>query len=460
MKPLDRRTFLRGAGGVLVALPFLQAMDTRRAVAGPTTKPKRLVTWFTPNGTIYEEWKPEGTGTNFTLKQILSPLNALKKKIIVLDGLDMKRGGVGDGHQQGMGHLWTGIELLPGEVKGGCDSCDPAGLSAGPSVDQVVAKKVGLPSLPSLNVGSHISETKNAWTRMAYSDANQAVDPELNPWAVFNSVFADSLNPDKQALARLQEERRTVVDAVLGSYQGLSPKLGKEDRLRVDAHLDAVQTMQKKFYAAASAVCQVPTIKAAPADIKAFLKANENMPTIMKLHMDVVAYALACDLTRVVTMQWNQSVGNVVYSWLGINPDDKVDVDGNQETPGHHSLSHIDGQPDPRSKLITINKWHAEQFAYFLGALDKFDEGGSTVLDNTAVVWGNELARGGAHSSDPAPFVIGGGCGGALKTGQVVSYDKRPHNDLLLTLAKAMGVDLATFGNKDWCTGPLGEILV
>ncbi|RYE77485.1 MAG: DUF1552 domain-containing protein [Myxococcales bacterium] len=463
MKPLDRRTFLRGAGGILVGLPLLNIMlDSRRASADPLAKPRRLVLWFTPNGTIYEEWKPKGTGADFTFGKILSPLDALKKKVIVVDGLDMRRGGVGDGHQQGMGHLWTGVELLTGDIKGGCSDCDKAGFASGPSVDQVVAKSVGLPTRPSLDVGARVSETKNMWTRMSYSDANQPIDPEQNPWALFETLFADSLNPDTQSIARLQEERRTVVDAVLGSYKSLTPKLGSEDRQRVEKHLDAVQTMHTKFHAAKTKVCELPTLLAKPAekDIKNFIKKNDNMPALMKLHMDIVAYALACDLTRVASFQWDNSVGNTVYTWLGIKPEDKVDVAGNLETPGHHSLSHIDTQAAARAHLIDINRWHAEQYAYFLKQLDSFEESDGTVLDNSAVVWGNELARGGAHSSDPAPFVIGGGAGGAFKTGRVVTYDKkRPHNDLLLTLAQSMGVKMSSFGKKEWCTGPLAEML-
>lgn len=461
MKPLDRRTFLRGAGGILVGLPLLDAMvSARRASADPVAKPRRLVLWFTPNGTIYDEWQPQGTGTSFTFRKILSPLEGLKKKITVVDGLDMRRGGVGDGHQQGMGHLWTGVELLSGDVKGGCDNCDSAGFASGPSVDQVVAKAVGLPTRPSIDVGARVSDNKNMWTRMAYSAANQPIDPEQNPWALFQTLFADSLNPDTQAIARLQEERRTVVDAVLGSYKSLTPKLGQDDRVRVEKHLDAVQTMHTQFHAAKTAICSLPTIAAAPKDIKAYLKANDNMPALMKLHMDIVAYALACDLSRVATFQWDNSVGNTVYTWLGIKADDKVDVGGNLETPGHHSLSHIDTQDSARAHLIDINRWHAEQFAYFAKKLDSFDENGATALDNSAVVWGNELARGGAHSSDPAPFVIAGSAGGKLTSGRVVTYDKkRPHNDLLLTLAQSMGVDLKTFGKPEWCTGPLTELM-
>ena len=451
--PLDRRTLLRGAAGVAIALPFLEAMRPRRASAAPTgPAPKRLVLWFTPNGTVYNQWKPTGTSTDFTLSPILAPLAARKGKIIVVDNMEMKRGGPGDGHQQGMGHLWTGIDLLPGDIKGGSDD-PPAGFSSGPSIDQVVAKEVGKPERPSIDLAVQPGGAKDMWSRMSYAAKNQPVDPEINPWAAFADVFADAQSPDKVALAKLQAERKTVVDAVRGSYQSLLPALGKEDRTRMEKHLEAVQTLQKKIDAATVKACKAPDLGPAPGStqdaVLKYVKANENFPTVGKLHMDILAYALACDLTRVATLQWSRSVGDPVFTWLGIS---------GQEA-GHHQLSHKDSEADAKAKLVQINTWYAKQFDYFLGALDAFDEGnGTTLLDNTAVVWGNELSEGGSHGSNPGNFVIGGSCGGYFKTGRWLDTKKTPHNNLLVSLANAMGMPIKTFGRAEWCTGPLAGL--
>ena len=86
---LTRRSVLKGAGGVAIALPWLEAMtDARRAgAAAPASSPKRFLAVYTPGGTVLDKWRPTGTETAFTLSPILAPLEPVKQKVIVLDGL-------------------------------------------------------------------------------------------------------------------------------------------------------------------------------------------------------------------------------------------------------------------------------------------------------------------------------------------------------------------------------------
>ena len=120
--------------------------------------------------------------------------------------------------------------------------------------------------------------------------------------------------------------------------------------------------------------------------------------------------ALACDLTRVATIQWERSVGDVRFSWLGA-------------TRGHHAYSHdADSVADTVEMLTKINIWYSEQFAYLLGKLASIREGTGTMLDNTLVFWCNELSRGNSHSHPDMPFVLAGRAGGALRTGRFLSY--------------------------------------
>jgi hypothetical protein len=131
---LDRRTLLRGAGGIAVGLPFLEIMSrSRRAGAQLQAPPKRFVVFFSPDGSIRENWTPTGTETNFQLSRILAPLEMHKQHIVILDGVDnvCAHAGLGDDHMRGMGSMLTGIELLPARKGAG----DPAG-SPGYSVDR------------------------------------------------------------------------------------------------------------------------------------------------------------------------------------------------------------------------------------------------------------------------------------------------------------------------------------
>src|SRR5262245_45938154 len=113
-KPLNRRTFLRGLGGAAISLPFLNAMENKQVIAAPF--PKRLVIFFSANGTIPGNWTPAGGESDFTLGPILAPLEPHKQDLLILQGLDNEAAhhGPGDGHQTGMGCMLTGIELLEG----------------------------------------------------------------------------------------------------------------------------------------------------------------------------------------------------------------------------------------------------------------------------------------------------------------------------------------------------------
>src|SRR5688572_26351108 len=147
---LSRRSFLRGAGGVAISLPFLNIMGCGKSRAPAQTRsalgpfPKRLVIFFSANGTIPDNWRPAGGETDFTLSTILAPLAPHRDKLLILDGIDMESSnyGPGDGHQKGLGHMLTGTELLEGtEFTGG--GGELVGWGGGISVDQRVADVIG-----------------------------------------------------------------------------------------------------------------------------------------------------------------------------------------------------------------------------------------------------------------------------------------------------------------------------
>ncbi|HMJ55083.1 MAG TPA: DUF1552 domain-containing protein [Polyangiaceae bacterium] len=175
------------------------------------------------------------------------------------------------------------------------------------------------------------------------------------------------------------------------------------------------------------------------------------MPTIGKLQMDIAAAALACDLTRVLTLQWTYAESTQTFPVLGINE-------------AHHVMSHAgDTDAAAQEKLTQINVWYAEQFAYLLGKLASYKEGDGTLLDNTAVLWCIEVGKGNNHAHRDLPFLLAGSCGGYFRTGRFVDYMAggaagHPHNNLLVSLAQAMGTKDTTFGDPAHCTGPLPNL--
>lgn len=162
--------------------------------------------------------------------------------------------------------------------------------------------------------------------------------------------------------------------------------------------------------------------------------------------IDMQVASLACDQTRVTSMQFSRSTSTQSFPSLGF-PDD------------HHGLSHVaDSDATAKAKLIAINGFYAKQFAYLLTKLDSVKEANGSLLDNSLVVWTNELAKGNTHSHSPTPVVLAGKCGGAIKTGRYVKLPSaQPHNNLLVSVG-AMGVPLTTFGNPAYCTGALSAL--
>ncbi len=435
MSHITRRGLL-GAAAALVGTSLLP----RTVWAGPTS-PKRLVVIFTANGTIYPKWAPTGTETNFTLSPILQPFAPFKDRMIVLDGINVEaaRHGDGDDHMRGMGCMLTGMELLPGTTQGGAGT--PAGFSSGISIDQKIANAIGTTTTyKSLEFGAYVNSS-DVWSRMCYAGSNQPLPPMEDPVKAYERLFSNStLSPAD--LARLLKRRQTVLDGVQGTLKSLESRVGTDDRLRVQAHLESVQQIEKQLLSQ-TAAC-IPPTQGSPLN----LNDVANYPAVGKVQLDLIVNALACDLTRVASMQFSHSVSGMSFPWLGISD-------------GHHDLSHMgDSDTAAEDKLVQINTWYSTQIAYLLGKMDAVLEGnGKTLLDNSLVVCVNELSKGNIHGHEPVPIVMFGGASGALKTGRYLKY-AQPElaQNMLVSIANAMGVPMTTFGNPAYCTGPLANL--
>ena len=301
-RPLSRRTILRGAGGAAIALPWLEAMAPRRALAAAAPA-RRFIVMFSPNGTIPSAWTPTpGTGeTDFTLSPILAPLEAHKANLVVISGLEQKGGG-GDGHQNGIGGMLTGQTLNAGPFAG--VGAPPAGWPTGPSIDQRIAEVLAVPTkLRSLELGVQVGAADN-WGRMIYRAANQPLPPDDDPASVYARVFAD-LHTDPAVLARLRRRRKSILDGVGAQFSRTSARLGSSDRQRLDAHLTAVREIETRLttdLVVNNPSCHDPTITPVSAT------ANDAFPAVGALQLDLMVMALACDITRVASMQWSRSV--------------------------------------------------------------------------------------------------------------------------------------------------------
>jgi Protein of unknown function (DUF1552) len=451
---LNRRAVLRGMGGAALSLPFLEAMGcsresapaaerTGRAAFGATF-PKRLVIFYTPNGTVPPDFFPTRTEFNDqeALSPILAPLRPHNRDLLVVGNVSALSAlqGPGDAHQKGTGQCLTARAMQEGDFPG--DAGLSCGWADGISVDQEIAKQIGTTTkFQSLELGVMVFGA-NVGSRLSYSGPAQPLPPENSPYAGFDRIFSD-LSLDSGQAAQNTARRRAVLDKVKEDYDRLRKRLGAADREKLDGHLASVEDVASRLDRGTTMIspdCREPELTQGldPARIP-------NLPEIGKLQSDLLAHALSCDLTRVATVMWTNSATAKVLGFLG---SDIVE--------GHHPMAH-NGYDDPvnREHLTRISRFYAEQLSYFITKLKSMPEGDGTVFDNTLIFWTNEHADGN-HLRQNMPYLLAGSAGGHFRTGRYVVQPREvAHNDLLITVLNAMGVEATTFGDPRYCTGPI-----
>lgn len=432
-----RRRFLRSLGLSTAILPFVLNLPSL-GFANQTRRKQRLIIMFSPNGVVPDTFWPDSTGDCFSLKESLAPLEPFHDRTLVLRGVCDKVRGDGDAHMRGIGCLLTGIELFPGNVQGGSDT--PAGWSSGNSIDQEL--KTFLQADPStrtrfgsLEFGVLVPERADTWTRMSYVGPNKPLPPIDEPYQMFAKLYGR---------AKDQENLKSVLDDLRQDLQRVRARLSSEDRRLLDEQAAFVRQTELELQTDSGdspehAVPQLePGVK----------EKNDNMPRISRMQIDLLVQSLAADFTRVATLQYTNSVGGAQMHWLGIDE-------------GHHELSHEpDDDQEAQDKLTRINAWFSGELAYLARRLAETPEpgGGGSLLDNTLIVWTNELGKGNSHTLNDIPFVLVGN-GLDFRMGRSLQFPEVPHNRLLLSLSHGMGHHLKTFGNPDYCAdGPLGDL--
>jgi hypothetical protein len=435
---LTRRQLLERLGIGSAVLPFLGNLPSlAAAAAGPK---QRLVIVFSPDGTVKNNFWPEGEGSfaDRELPPILQPLSAFKDRLLTLKGVHNKVRGDGDGHMRGIGCLLTGIELFPGNIQGGGET--PAGWASGRSIDQEIRGFLqGRPETAtrfgSLEYGVLVPNRADTWTRMVYAGPNKPVTPIDDPYQMFDKLYGQS---------RDRESLKSVLDGLHEDLAAVAAALPVEDRRILEEHAELVRGFEQELAAHREVVSHaVPTLE------QGILEENDHMPRVSRMQIELLVASLAADFTRVATLQYTNSVGQPRMTWLGIDE-------------GQHGLSHEpNSNAAAQEKLTKINTWYATEIAHLAQRLAETPEpgGSGSLLDHTTILWTNELGEGNSHSHEDIPWVlVGGGLG--FRTGRAVQFPGVPHNRLLISLARAMGHEsLASFGNPDYCgSGPLAGL--
>ncbi len=450
---LSRRQLLMACGGGLALAPFLPLL----ARAAEPAPPKRLIFLYSSNGTVYERWKPTNGVNGLVLSDILKPLEAHRERLLVVGGLDYKaeleKGVKGNSHEGGIACALTGAPT----VQVGANKDDV--LASGPSVDQFIAQQL---DYRTALFGLQVDEYTDTICSTSYAAAKQPLKPNNDPYAVFQDLFGSFMPPGSGVdpkLTLLNADRQSVIDLVRSDLQSLKTKLGAGEQAKLDAHLTGIRELEKSLSGKAGAN-SLDSCKKTGLGAHLGLYENDNIPNLGSAAMDIVVDAMACDLIRGATIQFGRAGANHRFTWLGDafnrNP---AYVPGKDETQGIHSFAHDELTPSTRDGLVQIHAWYASQMKALMDRLAAVPEGAGSMLDNTLVVWFNELGKGGSHEIKETPWVLGGNLGGHFKTNQFLDFPGQPHNRLLLNIVHGMGLDTeTTFGDRDFCPGPLTSL--
>lgn len=436
-KALPRRTFLRGVGATLT-LPFLDAMvPAASSVARAVTAPARRVGFiYIPNGVIQDQWVPSKTGRNFDLSPILSPLESLRERVLVLSNLAHRQAdsfGDGNGDHPRATAVWlSGVHAW--ERRGRQGTTD---IKLGITADQIAAREFGKETpLPSLELALEkptaiACDTGDCFYSNTISWRNETtpLDMEAHPRVVFERLFGEGgTAADRLAILK---QTGSILDSVTAEVARLGSTLGIGDRNKLDEYLDAVRDVEQRIQQSesrgAESLVELPD---RPVDIP------ETFEEHAKLMFDLLTLAFQADVTRVFTLMMAREASPRAYPQVGV-------------ADQHHTVSHHRNDPEYIAKKAKIDTYHIQLLAYFLENLRKTSDGDANLLDNSMIVYGGGIGNGNLHEHTNLPCLVAGGGGGRLNGGRHRHYvEDTPYANLLLTVLDKAGVPADQLGDS------------
>jgi hypothetical protein len=437
---LGRRDLLKHLGLGAAMLPLLRTSKSWAQAGGAPQK--KLILILASEGYIIESWKPKtGNLADQTLPESSSPLEPYKSYVNFLHPLtNPSYTGAISGHQ-------AYATIFYGGKNGGGQYPEPTG----PTLDQVVAN--ALPMAPggrkTLAYQVQVDRTPTSGGRGAsrcfYSGPGQAINPELNPFKTYQTLFAGMAPtmgsaPDP-AVMRLFARRKSVLDYVGDSLTRFKNRVASEDAKLIEGHLSSIRALESELVAVAEGKGPKATV-ANPGmmtdeDILGGPNANKMFPDIMHAYMDMIIAGLSAGVSHVGTLQISDATGKQV-SFGSFVPDIPEKGTG-YKTPyrNWHDLGHNPTLGGKNHKVIA-DKWCMAEFAAFIKKLQGIAEPGGTMLDNSLIVWGNHMENGSNHVTQRTPWVTAGKAGGALKTGICVG-EGRSTADAINEFTRAFG---------------------
>jgi len=428
-KAIPRRTVLRGIGAS-IALPMLDAMIPALASAAETKMPVRVGYTYTPNGIIRERFRPLAAGANYEMTDILRNWEPFRDKLLVLSNLDNGDLETLSGHVGGSSMFLTGMR--PNESL--------SEIRCGRSVDQILADKLGQDTpLSSLQLcienaaelaGQSAGGYSSAYTNtISWASPTTPLPMEHRPREIFERLFGDG-GTDPQARQQRIDRQYSILDFIRDESLRVNKRIGADDSNKLSEYLDAVRTVEVQVQKAeVKTAMELPDMQR-PVGIPA----HEDH---LRLMFDMLVLAFQTDMTRVFTFMLAREYSEMVYTMLG------------HQDP-YHPLTHHRGDAVRKRQAGEIDVYHARIYGEFLAKLAATkDADGSTLLDNSIMVYGAGMGDGDIHNQWNIPVALIGGGGGLVKGGRHIEYKLgTPLSNLHVTMLNTLGIPTETFGGE------------
>lgn len=410
---LNRRNFLRGTG-VMMALPFLDAMLPKRTFGAEAVKPiRRMVCICTPLGIHAPHFVPDKTGRDYQSTPYLDVLKNFRADYSVISGLSHPD--VGSSHDS----LYSFLTAAPHpEIRGGFRNRI--------SLDQFAAEKIGeqtrYRSLSLSEEGFGLS-----WTR-----SGALVPSEMYPASIFARLFLEGRPDEVQAQARRLRDGQSILDTVRDQSKEMEANLGARDRDKLDEYFTSVRELEQRMAVSEEwAKKPKPKVNVKPP------QNNQNPADLIgktRLMFDLIHLALQTDSTRIITM--------LLLGTSQVPPIPGVSL-------GHHDLSHHGQDPKKIAQLKTVELELMKTVSELLDKLKKTQEQDASLLDRTTLLFSSNLGNAANHSTKNLPVLL---AGGGFKHGQHLAFDPKsppPMSNLYVSMLQRMGIESDKFGSSN-----------
>ncbi len=428
---IDRRAFLRGVGGVTLALPVLDAMGAEVTEQAP----RRFCALYTANGMSLPKsenglddwsWFPTAEcAGEFVFGKSTEPLSPFRKQLSFMGGLYHPSGLKADPHI--CSDMWLTGAPLHNPKPGTYNSA---------ALDQVVALHTKQfcrqPSLVlSIDAGTgFLSRTGT----ISYSLAGRPIPAENNPRRVFNRLFrgdGESLQSERDKLQR----RIKLVDAVVESARSLDQQLGKSDRERMDQYLTSLDEVESRLIVSERWI-DVPLKKQDYSHLNLDATSEGEPAEYYRSMFDLIALAFDADITRSVAFMLNREDG------MGISDTFPLKL-GLSKT--HHNLSHATDK-DGQLQFAKYDLFLSQQLAHFFERLTSYQDRDGSVLDNTVVLFGSGAST--THYPRNLPTLVAGGANLGLKHGTYWRNGETRMSNMYLSILRSLGIGQESFADS------------